>query len=231
MESQYYIVAGVPDEKLKAKLVRASRLVASADLAAAGTATVSFTLSTTVQGPHPHFSIMHMSAESGQLLDFCQLLAEVIGSHTGPIPVEAMRLAGRGAFANVQYNDENPRLQALRSDVHALATELRIGLAPEQASLLANLREQRERGQLSKAAEKELSSLQNLGYKDWHATVTNVGTSLSPRQREVINKIMVPSGASVADFNGQVEAVAVYRLGECGTALGVPHTKVTLSRS
>lgn len=231
MESPHYIVAGVPSEELRAKLVRTSQLVAAADLAARGMAAVSFTLGMTAQGPHPHFSMMHISAEAGQLLEFCQRLGEVVGSHGGPIPVEAVRPGGRGAFANVLYNDANPRLRALRSDVHALATELGIGLAPEQADLLAELREQQQRGQLSHAAKKELSSLQQLGYKDWHATVTNVGTRLSPRQREVINRIMVPSGASVADFNGQVEAVAVYRLGECGTALGVPHTKVILSGS
>jgi hypothetical protein len=143
--------------------------------------------------------------------------------------VKAERLGGRAAFANVLYNDENPRLQALRHDVHSLATGLGIGLAPEQADLLAGLRERRQRGCLAEAERKELSSLEDLGYKDWHATVTNVGTSLSQEQRHIVNRIIVPMGASVDDFNGGVEAVAVYRLGEYGTAVGEPLARVHLS--
>lgn len=229
MESLGHIVIGVPDEELSFKLVRASERVASAGLASTGIGEARFTLSMTAEGPHPHFSIMHMSAEPGQLLVLCRRLDGLLESHAGPIIVEAMRAGGRGAFANMLYNDDQPRLRALRRDVHSLAAGLGIGLAPEQAELLTELRERQQRGQIAKAEAKELSSLEHLGYKDWHATVTNVGVSLSHEQRDTINKIIVPPGASVDDFNGGVEAVAVYRLGEYGTAVGEPLARVTLS--
>jgi hypothetical protein len=229
MESLSYIIAGVPDEKLSTKLVQASERVTSADLTSTVIKKPRFTLSMTAGGPHPHFSIMHISAESGQLLALCWRLEEVLEPHAGPINVEAIRPSGRGAFANVLYNDVNPGLGALRRDVHSLATELGIHLVPEQADILEGLRERQKRGQLTEAERKDLSSLGNLGYKDWHATVTNVGTSLSQEQRDIVNRIMVPIGTSVSDFNGGVEAVAVYRLGEYGTAVGEPLARVPLS--
>ena len=227
-EPRYYALVGVPDDQLRYKLVKTSERIASADLASMGIEEARFTLSLTAEGPHPHFSIMHMSAESGQLLALCRRLEEVLVHHAAPIIVEAVRPNGRGAFVNMTYNDENLRLCALRRDVHSLAAGLGIGLSPEQADLLAGLRERQQRGQLSEAEKKELGSLTGLGYKDWHATVANFGTGLTREQRDTVNRIMVPAGSSADDFNGGVEAVAVYRLAEYGTVVGEPLARVAL---
>jgi hypothetical protein len=227
-EPRYYALVGVPDEQLRYKLVKTSERVTSADLASLDIAEARFTLSLTAEGPHPHFSIMHMSAESGQLLALCRRLDEVLVHHAAPISVAAVRPNGQGAFVNMTYNDENLRLRALRRAAHSLAAGLGIGLAPEQADLLAGLRERHQRGKLSEAEKKELGSLTALGYKDWHATVANFGTALSREQRDTVNRIMVPAGASADDFNGGVEAVAVYRLAQFGTAVGEPLARVAL---
>jgi hypothetical protein len=228
-ESMQYIIGGVPNEQLRHRLVKASELVASASQASTGIGAARFTLSIAARGPHPHFSFMHVSADPGQLLALCQRLKEVVGSHAGPIPVEAVRPGGRGAFVNMLYNDEDSRLWRLRSDINSMVTKIGIGLAPEQAGLLAELRKEQQGRQLPAAARKELNSLEKLGYKDLHATVTNVGTILSRKQREVLNRIIVPTGASADDFSGGLEAVTVYRLGEYGTAVGEPLAGIALA--
>lgn len=227
MTVRLYIIAGRPNRELAVEAVAASeRITASPELQSI-TGNTALTLSNSPGGPWPHVTLVQIAADEAQVGALGRRLEKVAARHVGPITLDPIGFGGGGRYANVQYKNHD-KLSALRKDVLRQVSELDIDLAPEQAVALEQLRTKRQRGWLSAAEAIVLATMEKYGNKDTHLTVTRFDGKdpLSTEQRDLVVATMSP----VDQYDGYLETVAIYSMGDNGTCIGEPVFEASLAR-